>query len=80
MDHLNKVVHTDLVDGLPNLHFEKNKLCNACQKGKKVKAFFKSKNIVSTARPLQLLHMEIFGPFGNVSLGGNVYALVIADD
>lgn len=48
MDHLNKVFLKDLVVGLPNLHFKKKILCDVCQKGKQVRAYFKEKNIVST--------------------------------
>jgi transposase InsO family protein len=80
MDHLNKLNRKELVIGLPKIHFEKNKLCDACQKGKQVKASFKSKNIISTNRPLQLLHMDLFGPSRTKSFGGNYYALVIVDD
>lgn len=80
MDHLNKLVCKDLVDGLPDLHFEKSRLCDACQKGKQVGGSFKSKNIISTNRPLQLLYMDLFGPSRTVSQGGNVYTLVIVDD
>lgn len=46
MNYLNKFVKTDLVDRLSNLHFEKNKLCDACKKGKQIRASFKCKNIV----------------------------------
>ena len=80
MDHLGKLVSKELVIGLPKLRFEKDVLCDACQKGKQVKASFKSKNIVSTTRPLQLLHMDLFGPSRTMSFGGNYYALVIVDD
>jgi len=55
-------------------------LCDACQKGKQVRVYFKSKNIVSTTQPLQLLHMDLFGPSRTMSFGGNYYALVIVDD
>jgi len=48
MEHLNKLISKDLVIGLPKLKFEKDRLCDACQKGKQVKVSFKSKNIVST--------------------------------
>nr|KYP45507.1 hypothetical protein KK1_032918 [Cajanus cajan] len=44
MDHLNKLSRKELVIGLPKLKFSKDKLCDACQKGKQVKASFKSKN------------------------------------
>jgi len=80
MEHLNKLISKDLVIGLPKLKFEKDRLCDACQKGKQVRVSFKSKNIVSTTQPLQLLHMDLFGPFRTMSFGGNYYTLVIVDD
>nr|GEV05725.1 retrotransposon protein [Tanacetum cinerariifolium] len=39
-----------------------------------------SKNIVSTTRCLELLHMDLFGPFALRSYGGNYHTLVIVDD
>jgi len=36
--------------------------------------------MVSTSKPLELLHMELFGPSRTMSLGGNYYALVVVDD
>ena len=80
MEHLNKLVKHDLVIGLPKMKFIKDKLCSACQKGKQTKSTFKPKNVVSTTRPLQLLHMDLFGPSRTRSFGGNIYALVIVDD
>ncbi|CAJ2637485.1 unnamed protein product [Trifolium pratense] len=80
MEHLNKLAKRDLVIGLPKIKFVKDKLCDACQKGKQTKSTFKPKNVVSTTRPLQLLHMDLFGPSRTRSFGGNVYALVIVDD
>jgi len=35
MNHLNHLIKKDLVIGILKLKFEKNKLCEACQKGKK---------------------------------------------
>ena len=55
-------------------------MCEACQKGKHTKVSFKPKNVVSTERPLEMLHMGLFGPSRTMSLGGNLYALVIVDD
>jgi len=37
-------------------------LCGACLKRKIVKSFFKTKDIVSTSRPLELLHIDLLGP------------------
>lgn len=46
----------------------------------KKKVSFKFKNIVSTPRPLALLHMNLFGPSRAKGLGGNYYGFVIVDD
>jgi len=37
MHHLNDLVKKDLVIGISKLKFEKNKMCEACQKGKQVR-------------------------------------------
>jgi transposase InsO family protein len=39
-----------------------------------------AKNIVTTTRPLEMLHMDLFGPITNISIDGNKYNLVIIDD
>ena len=39
-----------------------------------------SKNVMTTSRPLELLHMDLFGPFAYLSIGGSKYGLVIVDD
>jgi len=80
MQHLNKLISKELVIGLPKIKFEKDKLCGACQKGKQVKSSFHSKNVISTSKPLELLHMDLFGPSRIKSFGGNYYALIIVDD
>ena len=80
MHHLNRIASKDLVIGLLKLKFERNKLCEACQMGKQTKSSFKPINVVSTTRPLELLHMDLFGPSRTMSLGGNYYGLVIVDD
>ncbi|KAK2965308.1 hypothetical protein RJ640_004177, partial [Escallonia rubra] len=80
MDLIKKLLSKDLVRGLPNLRFIKDKICDACQYGKQSKTSFQAKNVVSTSRPLQLLHLDLFGPTRNASLGGKFYAFVIVDD
>jgi len=79
MHHLNHLVKKDLVIGIPKLKFEKNKLYEACQNGIQIKNSFQSKSIVSTSKPHELLHMNLFGPSGTISLDGNYYGLVIVD-
>ena len=57
MKTLSKLIKNDLVIGLPKLNFDKDKICDTCQFGKQVRNSFKSKNLVSTSRPLELLHV-----------------------
>jgi transposase InsO family protein len=35
---------------------------------------------MTTSRPLELLHMDLFGPVAYLSIGGSKYGLVIVDD
>jgi hypothetical protein len=39
-----------------------------------------SKNVMTTSRPLELLHMDIFGLVPYLNIGGSKYGLVIIDD
>jgi len=80
MNHLNKLISKNLVIELPKLKFEKDHICEACQKGKQVKNSFKIKNVVSSLKPLELLHMDLFGPSTTMSLDCNYCALAILDD
>jgi transposase InsO family protein len=38
------------------------------------------KNIMTTHRPLELLHIDLFGPIAYISIDGSKYCLVIVDD
>ncbi|GJY89507.1 retrovirus-related pol polyprotein from transposon TNT 1-94 [Tanacetum coccineum] len=67
-----------LVRNLPKLKFDQH-FCDACNIGKQAHASHKSKNILSTTRCLELLHMDLFGPSAIRSYGGNLYTLVIVD-
>jgi transposase InsO family protein len=66
--------------GVKDVTFEKDKLCSACQAGNQVATHHPMKAYVSTTRPLDLIHMDLFGPATYKSLGGNLYCLVIVDD
>jgi len=50
------------------------------KRGKQIKHSFKLKNVVSNSKPLELLHIDLFGPSRTMSLCGNYYAFVIVDD
>ncbi|GJQ94495.1 retrovirus-related pol polyprotein from transposon TNT 1-94 [Tanacetum coccineum] len=69
----------DLVRNLPKLKFDQH-FCDACKIRKQAHASHKAKNVVSTTRCLELLHMDLFGPSAVRSYGGNRYTLVIVDD
>ncbi|GJU12008.1 retrovirus-related pol polyprotein from transposon TNT 1-94 [Tanacetum coccineum] len=69
----------ELVRNLPKLKFDQH-FCDACKIGKQAHASHKAKNIVLTTRCLELLHMDLFGPFAVRSYRGNRYTLVIVDD
>jgi uncharacterized protein involved in tolerance to divalent cations len=69
-----------MVRGLKDVVFEKDKPCSACQAGKQVANTHPTKAFMSTSRPVELLHMDLFGPTTYASAGGNLYCLVIVDD
>jgi hypothetical protein len=80
MSTLKKLLKKELVRGLKDVKFEKDKLCSACHAGKQVANTHLTKAYMSTSRVLYLLHMDLFGPRTYKSLGGNLYCLVIVDD
>jgi hypothetical protein len=65
---------------LMNIAFEKDRPCEACRAGKQLGAQHRANNIITTTRPLKMLHMNLFGPIAHISIGGNKYDLVIIDD
>ncbi|GJY00776.1 putative ribonuclease H-like domain-containing protein [Tanacetum coccineum] len=77
---LNKLVKGNLVRGLPSKLFEINQTCVACQKGKQHRASCKTKTVSSISQPLQMLHMDLFGPTFVKSLMKKMYCLVVTDD
>jgi transposase InsO family protein len=66
--------------GLTNVCFEKDRPCAACQAGKQVGSTHHNKNVMTTSRPLELIHMDLFRPVAYLSIGGSKYGLVIVDD
>jgi transposase InsO family protein len=80
MRNLAKLQKDEHILGLTNVVFEKDRLRSACQAGKQVGAHHPAKNILSSSRPLKLLHMDLFGPIAYISISGNKYGLVIVDD
>ncbi|GJS17954.1 retrovirus-related pol polyprotein from transposon TNT 1-94 [Tanacetum coccineum] len=79
MHLIQSLASKELVRNLPKLKFDHD-FCDACKMGKQAYASHKAKNIVSTTRCLELLHMDLFGPSAVRSYGRNRYTLVIVDD
>jgi transposase InsO family protein len=80
MKNLHTLLKEEHILGLTNVHFEKDRVCSACQAGKQVGTHHPHKNIMTTDRPLELLHMDLFGSIAYISIGGSKYCLVIVDD
>jgi hypothetical protein len=80
MKNLHKLLKEEHILGLTNIHFEKDRICSACLAGKQVGIHHPHKNIITTNRPLELLHMDLFGPIAYISIDGSKYYLVIVDD
>jgi transposase InsO family protein len=80
MKNLHKLLKGEHILGLTNVHFEKDRISSACQAGKQVGVHHPHKNIMTTDRPLELLHMDLFGPITYISIGESKYYLVIVDD
>jgi hypothetical protein len=79
MKNLHKLLKGDHVLGLTDVCFEKDKPCAACQAGTQVGSTHHDKNVMTTSRPLELLHMDLFGPIAYLSIGVSKYGLVIVD-
>ncbi|KAJ9539001.1 hypothetical protein OSB04_031734 [Centaurea solstitialis] len=78
--NMNLLVKNNRVRGLPAKEFSSDDHCVACLKGKQHKNSHKSKEVNTISSPLQLLHMDLFGPTNVMSIGKKSYCLVIVDD
>jgi transposase InsO family protein len=80
MRNLKQLLKGEHIVGLTGVSFEKDRVCSACVAGKQLKKKHPIKSIVTTSRPLELLHLDLFGPSHYDTLGGSKYGLVIVDD
>ncbi|GJT02992.1 putative ribonuclease H-like domain-containing protein [Tanacetum coccineum] len=79
--NINKLAKHGLVNGLLQIFTIVSQLALACNKGKQHKASYKAITAVSTiSEPLQLLHMDLFGPTSIRSIDHKYYSLVVTDD
>ena len=80
MRNLKQLLKGEHIVGLTGISFEKDRVCSACVAGKQLKKRHPIKSIITTSRPLELLHLDLFGPSHYDTLGGRKYGLVIVDD
>lgn len=80
MRSLQSLLEGDHILGLTNVSFAKDHACSACIEGKLHEKAHRAKTIISSKRPLERLHIDLFGPPSSDSLGGRKYCLVIVDD
>ncbi|PWA55505.1 ribonuclease H-like domain-containing protein [Artemisia annua] len=78
--NINKLVKGNLVKGLPSKTFKTDHSCLACKKGKQHNASCKKLGERTVREPLELLHMDFFGPVSVSSLNKKKYCLVVTDD
>src|SRR3954463_10002956 len=80
MRNLQSLIKGDHIVGLSDVSFAKDRVCSACIAGKQHEKQHKMKTIITSTRPLELLHLDIFGPPSYDSLGGRRYCLVIVNE
>ena len=59
MRNLKRLLNDDHVIGLTDVTFERDRVCSACVAGKQLGKRHPSKSIISTSRPLELLHLDL---------------------
>ena len=60
MKQLNRLVNHDLVRGLKDVAFEKDKLYSSCQASKQVGNTYPKKSMMGTSKAFELLHIDLF--------------------
>ncbi|GJY19896.1 ribonuclease H-like domain-containing protein [Tanacetum coccineum] len=80
LQNINKLVQGNLVRGLPSKTFKLDHSCLACRKGKQHRASCKKIEERTVREPLELLHMDLFGPVSVESINRKKYCLVVTDD
>ncbi|GJX34790.1 putative ribonuclease H-like domain-containing protein [Tanacetum coccineum] len=75
--NINKLVKGHLVRGLPSKVFVNDHTCVEYKKGKQHKAYCKAKLERTIRAPLELLHMDLFGPVSVESINKKKYYLCI---
>ena len=81
--NISKLIKGNMVTGIPNisatvLDEAATSVCEPCVLGKQARKPFKSSK-TETKQPLEVVHMDLFGPISVKSMGGNYYGGTLTD-
>ncbi len=79
-DHLIKLKNKNEVRDFPAISRPRDDVYKPCQMGKLTRAQFKTKNVSSTSKPLQLVHLDLCGPSRKEGTGKENYFMLVIDD
>ena len=70
------------VIGIEGVKFLKDHLCGACEVGNMTRSKHPLKTIMTTTRPFELLHMDLFDPthYATLTDATSLYGFLIVDD
>jgi hypothetical protein len=82
MRNLHTLTKKKHVIGIEGVKFLKDHLFGDCEARKMTRAKHLSKTIMTTTRPFELLHMDLFGPnhYATLTNAASLYGFVIVDD
>lgn len=75
-----KLVHDEIVRGIPKLENKTDVVCRACNQGKQISFHHKKVADISSKGILDLFHMDLMGPVQVENFNGKKYILVVVDD
>ncbi|GJS69015.1 retrovirus-related pol polyprotein from transposon TNT 1-94 [Tanacetum coccineum] len=76
-NYINLLSKKDVVIGLPKPKYVKDQLCSFCEVSKEKRSSFKTKDVPSSNRRLNFLHMDLCGPLRVASINGKKYILTL---
>ena len=82
MTNLSTLIKKKHIIGVKGVKFIKDHICGACESGKMTRAKHQAKTIMTTTRPFELLHMDLFGAthYATLTNAASLYGFVIVDD
>ncbi|KAG9451567.1 hypothetical protein H6P81_011532 [Aristolochia fimbriata] len=75
-----KLLKYGAVRGLPAISSKTEAVCKGCMAGKQHRTPHSAVKMITTQRPLELLHIDLMGPVQTESIAGKRYVLVCVDD